>query len=103
MFDSGSSTLWNSGFLDRICAKVEGMSCISPRAPARLAAAESRPLSVSAWALNSRQSHAGPKKRRLYLRNVASYRSVGRGAAAGAASASRSPASASAFSSGLPR
>jgi hypothetical protein len=73
MFDSGWSTLWSSGFLlDWICAKVEGMSCITPRAPARLAAAESRPLSVIAWALNSRQSNAGPKKRRVYLRNVSS-------------------------------
>jgi hypothetical protein len=48
------------------------MSCITPRAPARLAAAESRPLSVIAWALNSRQSNAGPKKRRVYFRNVSS-------------------------------
>jgi hypothetical protein len=48
------------------------MSCITPRAPARLAAAESRPLSVSACALNSRQSNAGPKYRRVYFRNAAS-------------------------------
>lgn len=72
MFDSGWSTLWNSGFLDWICAKVDGISCITPRAPARLVAVESRPLSVIAWALNNRQSNPGPKKRRVYLRNVPS-------------------------------
>jgi hypothetical protein len=48
MFHSRWSTFVKSGFFDRICAKVEGMSCITPRAPARLTAPESSPLSARA-------------------------------------------------------
>ena len=49
-------------------AKVEGMICMIPRAPTALVAAESRPLSAIACALNSRHANPGPKYRLLYFR-----------------------------------
>src|SRR4029079_5533471 len=55
---------------------VDGMSCITPRAPTQLFAEESRPLSAMPCALKYFQSNAGPKYRFVYLRKVGSYRSL---------------------------
>lgn len=43
-----------------------------PRAPSRLRAVLSSPLSASPWALKRRQSNAGPKYRLVYLRKIRS-------------------------------
>src|SRR6187401_2294074 len=76
MFHSGSLISPRSGFLDCTSLYVLDMSCMMPRAPTQLLAWGSRLLAAIAWALNRRQSKAGPKNRLEYFLKVSSYRSV---------------------------